>query len=350
MKIFIPRIPWHEGFNLALRKAFAANSVDVVTNSNRYKLNRLIGALPLRKISPVQDWERKHCLRKYNEELFRQVQLAKPDVFLVFNESLLYPETILRIKAECRCRLVCCVGDDPWDSIRWVADFPHSLKHFEYIFSGEPAWDINIRKVAPQAKLHWHYGGYDPDVFFPVEDSAITDSEKQKLSCHVSFTGSSYGTRAEGAFRSDILSYLSDYELKIWGGDKWPYRFRFLPGLKRCYQGERLSYEELRKLYRLSKINLNLPAPQVVSTFQPRVFEIAACKGFQIIDKRDKLFDLFSEDCLVTFETIGELREKIDYYLRNEKQRLVMAEKLFQKVWEKFTWSNWAGEILKVIE
>lgn len=350
MKIFIPRIPWHEGFNQALRKAFEQNKVEVLTNSNRYKLNRLIGALPLRKISPVQDWERRHCLRKYNEELFRQVKLARPDIFLVFNESLLFPETITRIKTECKCMMVCCVGDDPWDSIRWVADFPHSLKFFDVIFSGEPAWDINIRKVAPKAVIHWHYGGYDPDVFFSIEDSEITEAERQKLSCQLSFTGSSYGTRAEGAYRSDILSFVSDYDLKIWGGDKWQYRFKYLPELARCYQGERLSFDELRKLYNLSKINLNLPAPQVVSTFQPRVFEIAACKGFQIIDKRDKLFDLFDEDCIVTFDTIGELREKIDYYLSHETERYDMAKKLYEIVWQRYTWSNWAGEILQVIK
>ncbi len=350
MKIFIPRIPWHEGFNQALRKAFDLNGVEVVTNSNRYKLNKLIGALPLRKISPVQDWERRHCLKKYNEELLKQVRLAKPDVFLVFNESLLYPDTIHRIKTECRCKMVCCVGDDPWDSIRWVADFPHSLKHFEVIFSGEPAWDINIRKVAPQASIYWHYGGYDPDVFFPIEESAITDADTRQLSCQISFTGSSYGTRAEGAYRSDILAYLADYNLKIWGGDKWPYRFKYLPELRSCYQGERLSFEELRKLYRLCKINLNLPAPQVVTTFQPRVFEIAACKGFQIIDRRDKLFELFGDDCLVSFDTIGELREKIDYYLNHEQERLDMAQKLFLEVWEKHTWSKWAEGIIQALE
>jgi len=94
MNLFIPRIPWLDNFNIYLQRAFAQLNVQVITNSNRYKLNKIIGALPLRKYTPVQNWERQKCLHKYNDELLKQCLAAKPDVFFVFNESLLFPTTI----------------------------------------------------------------------------------------------------------------------------------------------------------------------------------------------------------------------------------------------------------------
>jgi len=349
MNLFIPRIPWLDNFNIYLQRAFAQLNVQVITNSNRYKLNKIIGALPLRKYTPVQNWERQKCLHKYNDELLKQCLAAKPDVFFVFNESLLFPTTIKAIKDSCKCLMVCCIGDDPWDSVRWIADFPHSLKYFDIIFCGDPVWEINLRKVAPQADIHWHYGGYDPEVFHPVSDAEISKEDIARLTCQISFTGSSYNQKAEGAYRADILSFVSDYDLRIWGGDNWPYRFKYLPDLQKCYQGNRLAYTDLIKLYKLSKINLNLPAPQVTFTFQPRVFEIAACEGFQIIDNRAKLRDLFTEDEIVTFDTIGELRDKVAYYLSHETERQQMTGRLFQKVWGNFTWQHWAADILAKI-
>ncbi|MDD4309778.1 MAG: glycosyltransferase [Candidatus Cloacimonetes bacterium] len=323
--------------------------MEVVTNSNHYKLNKLIGATPLRKYTPVQNWERRMCLQKYNAELLNQCRVAKPDVFFVFNESLLFPTTIQAIKEQCKCLMVCCIGDDPWDSVRWVADFPHSLKYFDLIFCADPVWELNIRKVVPHANIFWHYGGYDPEVFHPVPDVEISEADIARLGCQISFTGSAYGSKAEGAYRADILSFVANYDLKIWGGDNWQYRFMYLPELQKCYKGSRLDYKDLTKLYKLSQINMNLPAPQISLTFQPRVFEIAACQGFQIIDNRAKLRDLFADSDIVTFDSAEELKDKVAYYLSHDAERQQMALRLHEKVWGKYTWQHWADDILSKI-
>lgn len=349
MKLFIPRIPWIGNFFHYFKSAFENNSIEVATNSNIFKLNKFVHLLKLQHISKIRDFEMNYYLRMYNEQMVKECKAFRPDVFFVFNESHLFPDTIRTIKEQCKCLMVCALGDDPWDSARWITDFPHSLKYFDLIFNAEPSWNINIKKVAPKTKIVWHYGGFDPKFYFPVEESSISLDERQFFGCDVSFTGSSYGHKAEGAYRSDILSFLTDFDLKIWGDDNWHYRVKYLPQLNGKIKGNRLPYDDLRKLYTISKINLNLPAPQILSSFQPRIFEIAAVKGFQIIDNRPLLKNLFADDEIVTFDDIEELREKIKYYLEHEKERMALAENLYRKVTEHFTWSHWAKMVLEVI-
>lgn len=204
-------------------------------------------------------------------------------------------------------------------------------------------------RLPPNQKYFGSLEDLTPEYYHVVDNKLLSLDDIKKYSCDLSFTGSSYGNKAEGAYRADILSYLTDYDLKIWGDDNWPYRFQYLPELKNKYQGTRLSYENLRKLYTLSKINMNLPAPQVVTSFQSRVFEIAACKGFQIVDYRPLIDKVFNDDELVTFKTIGELKEKANYYLSHETERMAISEKLYKKVTEKYTWKNWARQILDTI-
>lgn len=349
MKIFIPKISWIGNWGRFFERAFDSREILVVSNSKGFKLNHFVHKLKLHQICPIREYETRHFLKKYNETIIQECVAAKPDVFMVMNESKLFPSTIKEIRDRCKCKMVLILADDPWDSARYVADFPHSLKYFDIIFNGEPAFVVNIKRVAPLAKVFWNLGGFDPDYYFPLKLDEINSKDKDQFGCEISFTGSSYGNKAEGAYRADILSYLADFDLKIWGDDNWPYRFRYLPDLSKCFKGTRLPYDDLRKLYGLTKINLNLPAPQVLTSFQPRVFEIAACKGFQIVDHRPLIRKIFTEDEVVTFDSIDELRDKITYYVTHETERNVIAERLYKKVVENYTWSHWAKKVVNTI-
>jgi len=350
MRMFLPRIAWEGDFGKYFFESMKTNGVDIATNTNRFHRNPLLRYTGLRLIEKIKYEERIYYTNKYAQKVLEQCIEFKPDVFFVFNQSMLNPNIIKSIREKCKCLMVLSLGDDPWDSIRWQHDFPHSLKYFDIIFSADPSWNNNIRKVAPQAKIFWHFGGYDENRFYPVNSNELMQSEKEVFTCDLAFTGSSYARKAEGAYRSDILSYLTDYNLKIWGGDKWEYRFKFNPSLKKCFQGGKLSINDLKKLYSTTKIFLNLPAPQVTWGFQPRVFEIAGCRGFQIADNRLLLRHLFSEDELVVFDSIPGLKEKIDYYIKNESERAKLANNLYKRVVNQYTWNHWALRIINTIK
>lgn len=57
----------------------------------------------------------------------------------------------------------------------------------------------------------------------------------------------------------------------------------------------------------------------------PRAYEIAACGAFQLCDgKREELFDIFG-DSVATYDGPEDLRDKIEFYLSNNKIREEMA-------------------------
>ncbi|KAF5053429.1 Glycosyl transferases group 1 [anaerobic digester metagenome] len=270
-------------------------------------------------------------------------------MFITFNESYLYSDTIEIIKGK-GCKTVVFVADNPFDPLRF-SFFPISLKFFNVIFVHDRIWIPSITRVAPKSKIVKFIsgGGFDPKQFYPPESNSITNDEIKQLQCDISFTGESYNMRGEAGYRSDIIDLLGDFDVKLWGDDGWKTRFPYYKNLKRFYQGGRLSYDHLRKLYFVSTINLNMPSPQIFTGFQPRTFEIAACKGFQIADWREELDEWFDEDELVTFKTSQELLEKSEYFVKNPKKRLPYIEKLYKKVVNNHTWEKLMPSIMNDI-
>lgn len=226
------------------------------------------------------------------------------------------------------------------------------MRYYDIIFVTDKIWIPSIRNVAPYAKIIKIVsgGGFNKSLFSPVKEIEITDVDRDELGCDISFTGESYGMRGEGGYRSGILDQLGDYNMKIWGDERWKLRFPYYNNLEKAYHGGRLPFNKLRKLYHLSTINLNMPSPQVFTGFQPRVFEIAACKGFQIVDWREELDEIFTEDELVTFKNIPDLFDKLEYYTRNPEKRQSYIDKLHKKVWENYGWEKCAKEMIDIIE
>jgi spore maturation protein CgeB len=60
----------------------------------------------------------------------------------------------------------------------------------------------------------------------------------------------------------------------------------------------------------------------------PRTFEIAACGGFQLVDRRSGLADFFRiGEEVACFEDLEELRGKIAHYLAHPEEREAVAER-----------------------
>ncbi len=320
--------------------------VKYVSFKEKFSLSR---KLQLHQITRIRSWDDHKQLSQFNLEVLNIADDFKPDILFVFNESRLFTDTIIKIKQRTKCGIACFLADNPFDSMRFKY-LPLSLPYFDVIFYGEKIWFQNLQNVAPNCHYHFIIEGFDPDTFFPARNEAISNDEKAKLSCDLSFTGSAYGDKAEGGYRAGILGQLDGFSMKIFGSDGWDKKFKYFPVIERAYMGERLSFDELRKLYRLSKINLNIPNPQVFTSFQSRVFEIAACKGFQLIDYRTELDNYFTDNEIVTYKSIGELKEKARYFINHENERQEYIDKLYKIVLERHTWKIRADEFFEVLK
>ena len=337
MKIAFPPNSWAGGFLHSIMKAFEylGHETFMVSTFNASLTNKIQRRIPINSISEKASISQDY---HYNKYILQQIKGFDPDIFFNISGSGLFPETIKEIKSK-KCLTICLIADNPCDPAPHRDKiFPMTLRYYDYLLNPEKTWNKLLLNLTPNSKIIKFYGGFDPGNFFPVDN--ITEEDRIKFNCDVSFTGHSYKNSPEGAYRSGIVGLLNDFSVKIWGDKDWAYRFQYYKSLKNAYQGERLNYNELRKLYTISTINLNLPSPQILSSFQPRVFEISATKGFQIIDHSDDLYQFFNRDEIVTFKSIGELKEKINYYLQNKEEREKIKDAMYNRVKQEFTWDN----------
>ena len=92
-----------------------------------------------------------------------------------------------------------------------------------------------------------------------------------------------------------------------------------------------------------SKINLNFTEGGT----SDRTYKVLASKGFLLTEPWPNMgLDFIDGKDLVTFNNSNELKNKIEYYLNNEEERLIIAENGYKSV-QKFSRLEWAKKILK---
>jgi spore maturation protein CgeB len=92
----------------------------------------------------------------------------------------------------------------------------------------------------------------------------------------------------------------------------------------------RITEAEARFIYRNTDVNLNIHSsldPDGIGGdfVNPRTFEIAGLGGFQLIDNRELLPPLYSDEEMIRFSDESELLERIEYYRKHESERHEIA-------------------------
>jgi len=176
----------------------------------------------------------------------------------------------------------------------------------------------------------------------------IAGDELSIYGSDVSFVGAGYYNRRK------FFEGLLDFDFRIWGNE-----WNLNSPLGRCIQrsGERMDTEDIVKIFTASKINVNLHS----STYHdgvnpygdfvnPRTFEIAACEGFQLVDSRAEMQELFKVgEEIVCFEDLSDLRYKIRYYLNNPDERKAIAGRAMARVKKDHTYELRMKEMLDLI-
>ena len=93
------------------------------------------------------------------------------------------------------------------------------------------------------------------------------------------------------------------------------------------------SLEEMPLIFNNSKINLNITAKSIRSGLSLRVFDVLGCGGFLITNYQAELPEFFEigKD-LVAYESMEDLKAKCDYYLKNEDERMEIANHGYETV------------------
>ena len=114
----------------------------------------------------------------------------------------------------------------------------------------------------------------------------------------------------------------------------------------------RVSYEngELFRVYRKSRININITLRSIESGLSQRFFDVMASGGFLISNYQSEIEDYFEigKDIIV-YHNEEELMELADYYLEHDDKREEIARNGQRKVMNDHTYLNRFAEIIKNI-
>lgn len=191
---------------------------------------------------------------------------------------------------------------------------------FDAVFYKEPFF---VRELVNIYKLNVFYL---PEAFSVIQHTP-TGQKSAKSVCEVLVIASLHSARVP------ILKRLTKYDLKIYGSQgPWWLDTKVL---KPFHAGQFVSYHEKADIIQNSKIALNTVSPTEIEGVNVRTFEYAGAGGFQLMEYKKALPELFVIDKeVVTYKTTDEMIEKIDYYLQHEKERNEIAEAGKIRAWK----------------
>lgn len=116
-----------------------------------------------------------------------------------------------------------------------------------------------------------------------------------------------------------------------------------------CHKGVS-THREMPVIFNRSKINLNITMKSIKSGLSQRIWDVLGCGGFLLSDYQSEIPDYLEIgsdlDC---YETIGELKEKVSFYLTHDEIRQEIAGRGYQTVKEKHTYLHRVMDIIKII-
>lgn len=278
--------------------------------------------------------------RVLGESVVGMADHEKPDLILAVAQAPLDAHVIDRLK-----ELKVPIAFWFVENFRTLGYWESVASHYDYFFTIQRG--VFFEKLAKAGAKNV---GYLPQAASPSHHRPLelTEEERDRYGSDLSFMGAGYANRRH------FFQGLLDYDFRIWGSE-WDLESEV--GKRVINKNVRLKPEEYIKIYNGSKINLNLHSSTVpggidpVGDFvNPRVFEVAACGGFSLVDCRDELPPLMEPGREIeTFANLPELREKADYYLRHTGERRKIANAGRERVLADHTFEHRMEELLRII-
>lgn len=273
-----------------------------------------------------------------NDKLINLCEGFKPDIIAVFKGKTIQKNTLLKIKEKIGCVLVHYSGDDHRNLYSTSRNMLESLPLYDIVFTYSHAY------FKPLYKLQAKRVEYLPCAF----DEAIHSFED-------SFPDNVLGFAHDVVFigtwdkeREKTLSLLADLDLGIWG-PRWN-RVSRRSALYRCVKGGEVDAKRMGKIYRASKVCLNIMRPQNQESHNMKSFEIPALGGFMLTNRTTEHLNIFEEGKeIACFDNVDELRSQVFKYIKENSIRKEMAKNAQKKVRAYHSYTKRAARILDIV-
>lgn len=224
-----------------------------------------------------------------------------------------------------------------YDSIQRLPDLIPILSSYDTIFTFEGS---DIQKYSELGyNANFLPLCVDDHVYYPVDSKKDID---------ILFIGNLSEARVRELL--DIRDTFPDVKMYVFG--RYSITIEKDPELKERLNKHRdiftkrlVSSEEANTLYSRSKICINIHHGQSKYGANMRLFEICAAGGFQIVDSNPYIVENFS-DCMAVTKTIEDMKQAIRYYLENENERMIIAQKGYERIRQSESFVNRAQEII----
>jgi len=219
---------------------------------------------------------------------------------------------------------------------------------FDYFFMIQKGEFETLLETTCHKIWGWFPVAADTQSHLPTHLS-LTDT--QFYGSDISFMGAAYPNRVR------FFSHFPKNNLKLWGTG---WSDSELSGYNVPLADQRITPQQSNIIYQATKININLHSSndgyldtaifdEYGDFVNPRTFEIAACGGFQLVDDRPAIRELFDVDTdIVIFSSVEEALDKAKFYLKNETKRQQIAKNAQQKVYQYHTYKNRLQNMLTV--
>jgi spore maturation protein CgeB len=277
----------------------------------------------------------KDLWRSYmNKNLFKSVMDGKPDILFISKGETITVDTLWKIREKTSTRIVNVFPDNPFYTGKFEAIEPC---HYFFV---KDSYVLDVLQKAGLKNVYYLPQCTDPDVHKPMQ---LNDQENELYCSDLSLIGSMY------PYRLKFIEQIVDFNPSLWGRG-WS-KVSNLEILK-LYRGKDIRGTRKAKAISGSAISLNPHHPlNDINGVNRRTFDIAACRGFQLVDCKvdmERVFTINKE--IICFRTIDELRRLIEYYLRHPNERVQVAEAAYQRVLKEHTYDHRAKEILEIIK
>ncbi len=285
---------------------------------------------------------RRQWVRRMNERMLRKVKERGTDLLLIIRGGYVSSDAINRIRRETSCRTVNSCPDNPFGLPTYRPLASDAIAAYDIFLTKDPFFWAELRAQG-YSNVRYLPHGFDDTVYRRLGEER---QGEDKYSADVGFVGSYY------PYRAKLLDRLvgPEVNLKIWGGRQW--REAASPWLRERYCGGPIFSEEKVKMINFTKINLNPQHPGgAVFTPDERVFQIAGCGAFQLVNKKRDLSTLFKEnEEIVAYGSREELKDLIDYYVNHPDEREEVAAKSLKRARAEHTHRHRAMSILEILE
>ncbi|QLA17919.1 CgeB family protein [Desulfolutivibrio sulfoxidireducens] len=108
-------------------------------------------------------------------------------------------------------------------------------------------------------------------------------------------------------------------------------------------------YQDLPRFYPRTDVSLNCTSMQMKGAINQRVFDVPACGGFVLTDRREQLHIAFTPDETACYDHPDEIPSLVRHYLNHPTQRLAITTKARTRILAEHTYRHRLSTLIDVL-